>query len=374
VTLPDPQVSDPRASAPSRLSSGRIESLQILRALAAMSVALHHSLADADALLTGVGWRAAYGFDQLAAGVDLFFVISGFVMVYASRALFATPGASANFLARRLTRTVPLYWIVTTVFLAVGSLAPGALNSVAPDLGLIAASYLFLPAMRPDGVVAPILSLGWTLNYEMLFYVVFAAAVVLPRRKAVSAVAAALGLLVVLGAVFAPYAVSAKFWTDPIILEFVFGMALAEAYLAGIHIVRAPALVLATVAIALLGLDLTHATGVFVSSRVIAWGIPAAMIVAAATLPQPGGGPAKRCGWLIALGDASYALYLTHPFPMRLLKLLWAKLALTSPLAVSAYVVAALATAACLAVVVHRFIEQPIISALRRRGRLSSGS
>ena len=80
-----------------------------------------------------------------AAGVDVFFVISGFVMVHASRGLFARPGASGVFLARRLARIVPLYWGTTTLYLAVALAAPCLLNSALLEPWPVLASYLFIP-------------------------------------------------------------------------------------------------------------------------------------------------------------------------------------------------------------------------------------
>ncbi|MET0430390.1 MAG: acyltransferase, partial [Microvirga sp.] len=85
--------------------------VQVLRALAALSVAFLHAQHDALTLAGRAGTVLALP-DRLPwmAGVDVFFVISGFIMVYSSRDLFARPGGPAVFLARRVARVVPLYW------------------------------------------------------------------------------------------------------------------------------------------------------------------------------------------------------------------------------------------------------------------------
>ena len=139
--------------------------IQMLRALAAFMVAVHHVQPDA-AALARLGGRSFTPSEMLPwmAGVDIFFVVSGFIMVHASERLFDQPGASALFLKRRLVRIVPLYWAATTLFLLVGLVIPAMLNSTAPTPSQIAASYLFWPAVASSGLVQPVYSLGWTLN------------------------------------------------------------------------------------------------------------------------------------------------------------------------------------------------------------------
>jgi peptidoglycan/LPS O-acetylase OafA/YrhL len=349
-----------------RQATVRLDALQVLRAFAALAIVLRHSLSDAAALDTGFVDRGRHAFEQLAAGVDLFFVISGFVMVYASQRLFGAAGGTRTFLFERLTRIVPLYWITTTLFLAVAWLSPHSLNSEAPSATMIAASYFFIPAARPDGVVRPFYELGWTLNYEMFFYAIFGLALVWRRGKAVAAVAGVLLVLVFLGEAVRPSAPAAKFWTNSIVIEFVFGMAIAQAYLAGMRLNRALSLALIGAGVVLLALDPTLWMS-FAAHRSIAWGVPAALIVAGAVLADPKVQPTPVVRLAVGLGDASYALYLTHPFAMRFMKIVWSKLGLTSIAGTLPYVILALASAVCLAVMVYRFVERPILKALRGR-------
>src|SRR6185295_2076908 len=182
-------------------------------------------------------------FSAGAAGVDLFFVISGFIMVYASDELFARARAPSFFLTRRLARIVPLYWAATAaalVCLVVFRYA-NALDQLTWQT--LVASLLFVPWPRPDGMMLPVHMLGWTLNYEMFFYVVFAVALTLTRRNAVVAVTALFLVLVIAGRLFAlPQPLA--FWCDPVILEFCFGMMIALAYREGFRLWRAAAAVL----------------------------------------------------------------------------------------------------------------------------------
>jgi exopolysaccharide production protein ExoZ len=178
----------------------RILLLQGLRAAAALSVTVHHMLHEpygsiAIAWLSNLPWQS---------GVDVFFVISGFVIVHSSARLFGAAGASRVFLWRRLARIVPLYWVVTMAFLVVDVMFPHGLNSPSPGLLQILASYAFIPWPAENGLIQPVYSLGWTLNYEMMFYAVFALFLQLSRVRAVVAAAVVLGSAVIAGWVLRP--------------------------------------------------------------------------------------------------------------------------------------------------------------------------
>ena len=148
-----------------------ILALQILRAVAAVAVVLVHAGIDLSYFgHTNVTWTTRGN-----AGVDLFFVVSGFVMVYIASPQFGKREAPVQFFVRRLIRIVPLYWLLTTGYIVAKSY----------PLAYIAASYLFIPAARPNGVLQPVILQGWTLTYEMFFYLLFAIAILLRRRAAV---------------------------------------------------------------------------------------------------------------------------------------------------------------------------------------------
>jgi exopolysaccharide production protein ExoZ len=99
-----------------QVTSVQVVSIQVLRAIAALMIVILHAFQDAETLVLSSGVRFNAPDLPLSAGVDLFFVISGFVMVVASRNLFASAGGYAVFLKRRISRIVPLYWMVTSLF------------------------------------------------------------------------------------------------------------------------------------------------------------------------------------------------------------------------------------------------------------------
>jgi peptidoglycan/LPS O-acetylase OafA/YrhL len=212
-----------------------IVSVQILRAVAASAVVLAHAqswlstMAGApDALpdLHFVGWFA----------VDLFFVISGFIMVYTSEPMFARPDGPKTFMLHRLVRIVPFYWLVTAAYAALSLAFPGFDRSY--GLEFIAASFLFIPMLNADGAAMPIVGHGWTLNYEMLFYSVFALAVFAPRRLAVALASGALVAAVLLGKLLAPTSTVLAFWTSPLILQFIYGMLIGLVYREGLRLAK----------------------------------------------------------------------------------------------------------------------------------------
>jgi peptidoglycan/LPS O-acetylase OafA/YrhL len=337
----------------------KIESVQALRACAALSIAILHVLHDAIPL--DPSGRIERWHDALpwASGVDLFFVISGFVMVYASTDLFGHRRSPVTFMTRRLIRIVPLYWATTTLFLVVALCAPSSLSQAGFSFADVVMSYAFLPASRPDGTIQPIYSLGWTLNYEMFFYVVFAACIVLPRRRAVAAVTLLLGAAMAIHPLIPPQATALIFWTDGMLLEFLLGMAVAIVAARGISLA-----ILSRIGLVLTALFLlitAHASGI--PSGPLITGVAMSLVVAAAVL----GRPIRVPNALLLLGDASYALYLVHPFAMRPVGSVWQRLHLTGPTVAMMYAATALLLAIIGAICVHLWFERPVGAWLRSR-------
>lgn len=137
-----------------------------------------------------------------AAGVDIFFVVSGVVMIVSSRDLASVPGGWAIFLRKRFERIVPYYWLVTTAKIASVVAFPAlALHTVLKP-GVVVASYLFVPWRGPLGEMGPVLPVGWTLNLEVAFYACFAAALASGfgvLRTVLPVLLAAAGLSMVVG-------------------------------------------------------------------------------------------------------------------------------------------------------------------------------
>lgn len=353
--------------------SGAIVGIQALRVLAAFMIAFHHFQHEAALLAGGTGESfAPLDWMPWTAGIDIFFAISGFIMVHASARLFGAPGAAREFLARRVTRIVPLYWLATTAFIAVALLWPSGLNGQAPGLVHVAASYFFIPVTGPDGNVAPVYSLGWTLNCEMFFYLLFALFIRFRREVTVLCVGAILVAFVLYAFVFQPQFAPLRLFGQPVMLCFVAGMVLGLACERGM---RLPTL--ACISLVVLGVSLLHFEAGMLGSlssleTTALQALAAILLVAGAGLGSHRERPGPLSALAMRLGDASYAIYLLHPFAGRLLARALAFLRLDAPAPI--FFVGALALTLVLALVVHAVIEKPATLLLRARVTWSSRS
>ena len=341
--------------------------IQILRFAAALAVAAFHAWGIAPRFITVPADTPTLGLWQAGHGVDLFFVISGFVMVYASRDLFGAPDGARMFLARRVARIVPLYWATTSLFAITLLLLPSALSSAPPSVAEIVKSYLFIPyASAGSDMIQPIYKLGWTLNYEMFFYAIFAVALFLQRGLATFVVIGTLSLLAAIGVWFAPQPGAFAFWTNSIILEFALGAIIATLYVEGVRLKASTGIGFAIVG--LLALAIGHVSGAnfYGPWRPFLWGAPATLIVAGAALrrEQLRSGFAVRL--VLMLGEASYAIYLLHPIVIRALRMLWDRSGASASLNPWLFIAVALPTIALIAIAIHYRVETPMTRLLRK--------
>src|SRR5437868_1709040 len=147
---------------------GTFVSVQILRALAALVVVCVHIPTEVQ---YGMGWGDALPiFLNGGAAADLFFVISGFVIVYASEAMFGHADAPRAFFLRRLARTVPLYWLASAGALVTILFFYRDISVAVHSVGSIVGSFALVPYPRPNGVIFPLIPAGWTMPYEIFFY------------------------------------------------------------------------------------------------------------------------------------------------------------------------------------------------------------
>lgn len=306
-----------------------------------------------------------------SGGVDLFFSISGFVMVLTTHQHWGKADAATNFLWRRIVRIVPLYWI-TTAFKLCGLLL---LPALAPPGGIdpwhAVASFLFIPAWDAWHRAQPLVPVGWTLNYEMFFYLIFALAL---WRRVHPVLWVGLGL-----AVFSALPLTATIGAvgtlaGPILLEFVAGMLIGWATLKGRQLPVVLAWPLLIGAFVAFGLTQTMSPAHVYTWRPVVWGIPGAVAVASAVALEPF---LQRwvAGWPKRLGDASYALYLSHTLVLPPLGMLLVRLSARVEFAPMVAVAASALLCAAVGLAVHRWIEAPLTARLQlqRSARLAIG-
>jgi len=278
-------------------AKSRIQVLQVVRLLAAVGIFVYHT----EAFGANTGGECA--------GVEIFFLISGFLTLYATEGKSVSPG---RYLVRRLIRLVPLYWIVT--------LGTYGLICAKPELSVMSdtkpmhliQSLLFIPYRSEAGYIVPVCSVGWTLNYEILFTGLFTIGLwAAPRRRA-EVTAGLAALIVAAGLVFRPGGAALSTWTDPLVLEFVGGMLLERLYMRlpekpgkGM---RAAAGICAAAAI---GWLIWTGTGQTAVHRCLRLGIPAfGLLLSALTV----GRGARFAPPLIQLGNMTYSFYLVEYF------------------------------------------------------------
>lgn len=336
--------------------------VQILRAIASVLVVHAHAAGPAG---FGLAW------DGGATGVDLFFVISGFIIAYVASI------DSDQFLKRRLIRIVPIYWSSTLVLFALVLLAPSLFRTASADPELLVRSLMFVPDgdfVHSDGIPHPTLSGGWTLNYEMYFYVVFSLALVWSRRWSTTiAIAILLTAITVINATSLSASPVAKFYGEPIIFEFGFGIA-------AFHVMRAvealvkrnakwkpPKLVLylaVTAGLASIAFTEELFGGV---PRWISAGIPSFFTVLGAVLLERVHDVRVTNKVAVMVGDASYVLYLIHAYVVYGIIRLVLRNPQLSELSGQLMVVLLMVISTIAAIAIYRWYEQPLLKILKRR-------
>lgn len=331
--------------------------LQILRALAAYLVVAYHC----GEMLTGNAGIIVPANHLGAAGVDLFFVISGFVMVH----IAGQRDGPGRFMFDRVARIAPLYWAAT--FAAIGAVAvrPWLFQNAIVTPDTIAASLLFVPALDAAVTLSPILFVGWTLNWEMMFYSLFALSMFAPMAWRLPVLGALL-IAVFVGGSLAPDTSALSFYGSPILFEFAAGGAVG-------WLVRDPGR-LAQLRRFPMWLFIAGGAVLFAASvaapdaldeRLLKWGIPASLIVLGIVVLDLTR-PIAKGGLLASLGDASYSAYLIHVFVVQAVALAVLPLVGTSALGIAAVYVSVFTGTAVISAATYRWIEIPSRDALRR--------
>jgi exopolysaccharide production protein ExoZ len=344
-----------------------LNNIQVLRAVAALAVLAHHVLAE----LQGRFGAPSHGLLESVgrAGVDLFFVISGFIMFHATQ---DGPQSPIRFWTNRVVRVAPLYWMATLLVagLWLAGLAPFGVAKL--DAQDVVTSLAFLPDVRADGSAYPVLAVGWTLVYEMYFYLLFGLCLMLRSQAATLGVLAGVFLASWLAlALMANPPHMLAVYLQPITLEFVAGGALALGWRRlpavlpakagrgiGYGLVCAGALALAPAA-AWFG-EAINTDGAL---RLAVFGGPAVLIVAGALMLERAGAICHHPR-LLLLGAASYAIYLIHPLGIQYAA---AATAAAGPVVAGVF---ACAVSVALGIAIHLRVETPLLALLRGGARL----
>jgi exopolysaccharide production protein ExoZ len=335
----------------------QIVSIQYMRAFAAIGVVLHHSLGPTF-INRGLAPPDTIG----ESGVDLFFVISGFIMWVTTRRRETSPRA---FIYHRLIRIVPLYWIFTFMFLAI-KLASKHNEPISwEDL---VRSLFFIPVYDASlfQKTSAFYFLGWTLMYEMFFYGIFAAGLLLPRGTQLVAIITSLLFLAGLGTVLSFDRGMSFTYTSPLLLEFAAGCVIGKLYekqLFPSHVIGCMILLVGTLALVSPIWNIPES----LHQRTMLWGLPCALIVFG-TLSLEDIARRSPLPTFVLLGNASYSIYLSHMIFLLMFNLVVQRMKLFDDMRilVPIYLMVGSTIAVIGGIVVHELIERPILRSLRR--------
>lgn len=344
-------------------------SIQYLRGLAALMVVFHHAFTGS--LTNDYADTGLMG----AAGVDVFFVISGFI-------IWTTAGRTVqpvlDFIKRRALRVYPVYWVTLSAWILLRLVVPDRLHNADVTAVTVPLSFLLVPHQHAVfNNFWPILVPGWTLQFEVFFYAVFATCLLLPAGPARGrAVFLAIGGLVALGFLFRPGGAILSTYTNPLLLEFLAGVTLALLRPQLRWLGLSGGLVLLAGGIGLLA-ALHPSFEPQRWNRVLDWGIPAVLVVAGGLALETV--LARRPSWiLLRLGDASYSLYLSHVFSLIAVTILWkaARLPVGNAAALWGLIGTQVVAAILGALAFYQCVELPVLRRLKRQRppRLRPGS
>jgi exopolysaccharide production protein ExoZ len=325
----------------------KLHSLTVLRAIAATTVIFFHTLAP-----TG------HTFGEF--GVDIFFVLSGFVIALVLDSPDMTAG---RFLADRFARIAPLYWLLTFSVFASTLIAPSLFNSTTANFGNLLKSLLFIPYRKESGQIFPMLFVGWTLNYEMMFYLVAATSLILTRRYRLLFASALIFAIVCALKASGSHGAIATFYSYQRVFEFPLGFVSYWLWRHGIRIIPVVAGCIVAGAYAWMAFVDWHRMA---DIPLLYYGIPAFLMVIASLSLESKMGSGLLIRGAIFVGNASYAVYLSHPYCVEAARKLLPRAInnfdATAPIGVATIIVVATAVGGIL----YWFVDRPLHKSARR--------
>jgi peptidoglycan/LPS O-acetylase OafA/YrhL len=343
----------------------RIVALEGLRGVAALLVVADHAVKIAAEKIAGISEYVDLAWYLGLLGVTAFFAISGMVMITVHGEDFGRPGAARYFLQKRLTRIVPLYWLATALYVTNLYLAHHG-----PILSDIVQSLLFIPHQGDGREFGwPVYGLGWTLQFEMIFYLVFAACLSLPKKIGLSLVVATFPVLTALhyGGFFERFPIMI-YVSRPITLLFVVGVLIGvirAKYFKSVSFLsfnQSMLFCLGFMGLSIILADFLRATRPDYAMFAVCVG--GALAVAGCAMSKLGEKMSIAERIAIWVGEGSYAIYLSHTFLLGPLAKLTGKFYHNCP--VQIFVIMGVILAIPLGLLTFRLVEKPILRYLGR--------
>jgi peptidoglycan/LPS O-acetylase OafA/YrhL len=347
-----------------RVSKKKLPTLQYFRGLAALFVLLHHITGSTYAQYDYQylkGW-----FDPGWSGVDFFFVLSGFIIFYIHQEDIGDKQKLKPFVYKRITRIYPVYWIATLLFL------PLFIRSGNSETSVIKSLILFPQKSHP------ILEVGWTLGYEMLFYVLFTIAILLKPRISLWIFSFWLiGIFINLGNIADASSQTGNLYVNYIFshynIEFILGC--VSAYIVKNYDLKYKKTILIVGIIGFLGAWICIQVGLFTKfsiPRIFTFGISAALIIIGSALLDLKAKSQSVFKSLLYLGDASYSIYLTHLPIYFYVNIAFRATNMYNTLGYFLATTSIVLIVLFLGCLFHSFIEKPILSLIRKRIQINT--
>jgi peptidoglycan/LPS O-acetylase OafA/YrhL len=326
-------------------------------------------------MLFSVSWQQNFYYLQNfgAIGVDIFFVISGFIITFIAHK-YTGFNSGAEFLVKRFIRINPIYYFASILFLIPYILRQESIQTQRL-LSQLSDTILILPIENRSQDYIPLLMVGWTLGFEWLFYLIFITLIFLRVRRKSLSLFIIITSLVILGRVFLFQDYRLSFVTNPIMLEFLSGVIICRVYL-HFKISKSMAyfLVLSGISAYLYSIffgfgEVSEAgytlSGELSLPRFFLWGIPSSALVAGCVFLEKNHLHLRlwnnRSGLL--LGDASYSIYLIHLTIFGILNILYGKIGfLLNP---DLCVFLQMSIAAIAGILFYKALEKPILNELK---------
>jgi len=340
-----------------------LSSLQVFRGLAALGVLVYHACLFTERQTKQALLGGHYHLGEL--GVDFFFVLSGFIIMFVHGAELGHPECARRYLCRRFFRVYPLLFILTSVKLGMEFIA-WKKGSTEPDLSRIISSYFLLP--DPGGQM-PVITAAWTLMHEALFYSLFLLALLMGRRGATILLGLWLTAIIVINSLGTDLDGLPRLICDAHNVEFAFGIAACVLFQRRYRLpIRLIWIGLLAALLLVLGAFLYDPAGGMEQPLTVrlVLGAGFAMVILLAGIWEQRLPSSPWPKWSCWLGDASYSIYLGHS--MVVLAIIGVSARFLPDSMIIRYVAAVLSclTALVICGLLWRFVEKPLLRWSRR--------
>lgn len=333
-----------------------LHTIQLLRFIAATLVVIFHSYKELIGL--ELNFPEALNFTPFGqVGVHIFFVISGFIMVYTSWDRFERPGAVKTFLILRCLRIFPIFWIFNTLYFLFCHYA----NKIFSEVSV--ASFLLSYTLFPN---YSSLALGpaWTLSFEMFFYIIFSVSLVFKVEKSIIFISSFFLCLVSVGLFIPIKSYFIGFLTNVVLLEFILGMFIGYCHMRSLLSNNYAWLMIISGALLL---SVGAVPDVYNSCpKFIVWGVPSSLLIYGMIM-QENKKPISIINKISFLGDSSYTLYLMHTLTIYLVN--YSNIVQTNSVHLPGELFVFFVTGFCIisSIYIHNHVEKPITFFLKQQ-------